>query len=83
MLISVLESNLSCQEQSQPAITPLYQQFIRPSHDTLGHNMSLVLKISSKDKAAIQQQAKQERLSLSAYVRRSLCSNTGLYEDGE
>ena len=44
---------------------------------------AIVLKISSKDKAAIQQQAKQERLSLSAYVRRSLCSNTGLYKDGE
>ena len=44
---------------------------------------AIVLKISSKDKAAIQQQANQERLSLSAYVRRSLCSNTGHYEDGE
>jgi len=44
---------------------------------------AIVLKISSKDKAAMQQKAKQERLSLSAHVRRSLCLNTGLYEDGE
>ena len=44
---------------------------------------AIVLKISSKDKADIKERAKQERLSLSAYIRRSLCTNTRVYRDGE
>lgn len=44
---------------------------------------AIVLKISKQDKANIKALAKRERLSLSAYVRQRMCSETSTYENGE
>lgn len=38
-------------------------------------NEAIVLKISKKDKDAIRELARRERLSMSAYVRQKMCSD--------